>query len=229
MPRMSAPKRAERLPGTQPGPDRRRSGSACSCCCAGRRVPARRPAADRRRHRLRGRVPRRQRAGPGNEVRVAGVKVGKVTGVGLARDGRTPYVRVGLPHLRATCRWARRPRRTSASRPCWARSTSRWRRPGREAAARARDPGRAHGVPVRRAASRSTGWPAEVGKIDTDQLARRSRRCRRRSPTPRPTSAPSLDGPGQGVAGDGGARRGAADPARHARPCPQWSPSATTS
>jgi phospholipid/cholesterol/gamma-HCH transport system substrate-binding protein len=31
---------------------------------------------------------------PGNEVRVAGVKVGKVTGIGLARDGAQPYVRV---------------------------------------------------------------------------------------------------------------------------------------
>lgn len=31
---------------------------------------------------------------PGNEVRVAGVKVGTVKGVGLARDGNTPYVRV---------------------------------------------------------------------------------------------------------------------------------------
>jgi phospholipid/cholesterol/gamma-HCH transport system substrate-binding protein len=31
---------------------------------------------------------------PGNEVRVAGVKVGAVTGVGLARSGSTPYVRV---------------------------------------------------------------------------------------------------------------------------------------
>jgi phospholipid/cholesterol/gamma-HCH transport system substrate-binding protein len=31
---------------------------------------------------------------PGNEVRVAGVKVGKVTRIVLARDGQTPYVRV---------------------------------------------------------------------------------------------------------------------------------------
>jgi phospholipid/cholesterol/gamma-HCH transport system substrate-binding protein len=31
---------------------------------------------------------------PGNEVRVAGVKVGKVTGVDLARQGNAPYVRV---------------------------------------------------------------------------------------------------------------------------------------
>jgi len=31
---------------------------------------------------------------PGNEVRVAGVKVGTVTGIGLARAGSTPYVRV---------------------------------------------------------------------------------------------------------------------------------------
>ncbi|WP_433218045.1 MCE family protein [Dactylosporangium sp. CS-047395] len=31
---------------------------------------------------------------PGNEVRVAGVRVGKVTGVGLARGGSGPYVRV---------------------------------------------------------------------------------------------------------------------------------------
>ena len=31
---------------------------------------------------------------PGNEVRVAGVKVGKVTGVGLARAGTGVYVRV---------------------------------------------------------------------------------------------------------------------------------------
>jgi phospholipid/cholesterol/gamma-HCH transport system substrate-binding protein len=31
---------------------------------------------------------------PGNEVRLAGVKVGTVTGVGLARAGGTPYVRV---------------------------------------------------------------------------------------------------------------------------------------
>jgi phospholipid/cholesterol/gamma-HCH transport system substrate-binding protein len=31
---------------------------------------------------------------PGNEVRVAGVKVGKVTGIGLAHDGSQPYVRV---------------------------------------------------------------------------------------------------------------------------------------
>jgi phospholipid/cholesterol/gamma-HCH transport system substrate-binding protein len=31
---------------------------------------------------------------PGNEVRVAGVKVGKVTGIGLAHDGARPYVRV---------------------------------------------------------------------------------------------------------------------------------------
>jgi len=31
---------------------------------------------------------------PGNEVRVAGVKVGKVTGVSLARHGTQPYVRV---------------------------------------------------------------------------------------------------------------------------------------
>jgi phospholipid/cholesterol/gamma-HCH transport system substrate-binding protein len=31
---------------------------------------------------------------PGNEVRVAGVKVGKVTGVALARDGQQPFVRV---------------------------------------------------------------------------------------------------------------------------------------
>jgi phospholipid/cholesterol/gamma-HCH transport system substrate-binding protein len=31
---------------------------------------------------------------PGNEVRLAGVKVGTVTGVGLARTGSTPYVRV---------------------------------------------------------------------------------------------------------------------------------------
>ncbi|MER7281766.1 MCE family protein [Dactylosporangium sp. NPDC000244] len=31
---------------------------------------------------------------PGNEVRVAGVRVGKVTGVGLARGGGGPYVRV---------------------------------------------------------------------------------------------------------------------------------------
>jgi phospholipid/cholesterol/gamma-HCH transport system substrate-binding protein len=31
---------------------------------------------------------------PGNEVRVAGVRVGKVTDVGLARSGPTPYVRV---------------------------------------------------------------------------------------------------------------------------------------
>jgi phospholipid/cholesterol/gamma-HCH transport system substrate-binding protein len=33
---------------------------------------------------------------PGNEVRVAGVKVGKVTTVELARAGATPYVRVGF-------------------------------------------------------------------------------------------------------------------------------------
>ena len=33
---------------------------------------------------------------PGNEVRVAGVKVGKVTGIGLARDGSHPYVRVSF-------------------------------------------------------------------------------------------------------------------------------------
>jgi phospholipid/cholesterol/gamma-HCH transport system substrate-binding protein len=33
---------------------------------------------------------------PGNEVRVAGVKVGTVTSVELARSGTTPYVRVGL-------------------------------------------------------------------------------------------------------------------------------------
>lgn|SRR5262245_15755350 len=31
---------------------------------------------------------------PGNEVRVAGVKVGKVTKIGLAREGSRPYVRV---------------------------------------------------------------------------------------------------------------------------------------
>jgi phospholipid/cholesterol/gamma-HCH transport system substrate-binding protein len=31
---------------------------------------------------------------PGNEVRIAGVKVGKVTGVDLARHGASPYVRV---------------------------------------------------------------------------------------------------------------------------------------
>jgi phospholipid/cholesterol/gamma-HCH transport system substrate-binding protein len=31
---------------------------------------------------------------PGNEVRVAGVKVGKVTGVALAHDGQQPFVRV---------------------------------------------------------------------------------------------------------------------------------------
>jgi phospholipid/cholesterol/gamma-HCH transport system substrate-binding protein len=31
---------------------------------------------------------------PGNEVRIAGVRVGKVTGVELARSGSTPYVRV---------------------------------------------------------------------------------------------------------------------------------------
>lgn len=31
---------------------------------------------------------------PGNEVRVAGVKVGKVTAIELTRDGTTPYVRV---------------------------------------------------------------------------------------------------------------------------------------
>lgn len=31
---------------------------------------------------------------PGNEVRVAGVKVGKVTGISLAREGSQPYVRV---------------------------------------------------------------------------------------------------------------------------------------
>jgi phospholipid/cholesterol/gamma-HCH transport system substrate-binding protein len=31
---------------------------------------------------------------PGNEVRVAGVKVGKVTGIALAHDGPQPYVRV---------------------------------------------------------------------------------------------------------------------------------------
>ena len=33
---------------------------------------------------------------PGNEVRVAGVKVGKVTGVDLARDGAVAYVRVAF-------------------------------------------------------------------------------------------------------------------------------------
>lgn len=33
---------------------------------------------------------------PGNEVRVAGVKVGKVTSIGLAHDGPQPYVRVAF-------------------------------------------------------------------------------------------------------------------------------------
>ena len=33
---------------------------------------------------------------PGNEVRVAGVKVGKVTAIGLAREGSHPYVRVSF-------------------------------------------------------------------------------------------------------------------------------------
>jgi phospholipid/cholesterol/gamma-HCH transport system substrate-binding protein len=33
---------------------------------------------------------------PGNEVRISGVKVGKVTAVDLARDGATPYVRVSF-------------------------------------------------------------------------------------------------------------------------------------
>src|SRR5215472_2510353 len=32
----------------------------------------------------------------GNEVRVAGVKVGKVTGIGLAHDGPQAYVRVAF-------------------------------------------------------------------------------------------------------------------------------------
>jgi len=33
---------------------------------------------------------------PGNEVRVAGVKVGKVTSISLAREGQQPYVRVAF-------------------------------------------------------------------------------------------------------------------------------------
>ena len=97
---------------------------------------------------LPGRVPRRQRAAPGNEVRVAGVE---------GRQGR-PTSSWTATHVRVDFRVdedgrgsAATPAPPSASRPCSARSTSRSSRsgPGRLPDGRA-DPARAHGLAVRR-------------------------------------------------------------------------------
>ncbi len=98
----------------------------------------------RRRHRLQRRLHRGRRTRRGDEVRIAGVKVGRVTGVAL--DG--PKVKVTFEVGDAWSATGRPP--PSPSRPSWARST--WRStPGlRPAGPRDPHPAVPHHLPVRR-------------------------------------------------------------------------------
>ena len=102
-----------------------------------------------------------------DEVRIAGVRVGKVETVELDGD----HVKVDLPGRRATPSSATRPRPRSRSRPCSARCSSRSSRP----ASGQLDEGAE--IPVERTSSpydvveAFSGLAETSEQIDTDQLA----------------------------------------------------------
>ena len=163
--------RGEAVPRTQSRARRRGRAGRARPAAAGR-VPTRRPAALDRRRTYQAAFRDASGLAPGNEVRVAGVKVGKVTDVELARARRQP-VRAGRLPGRRRRRPARhaRPARRSGSRRCWARSTSRWTPAG---------PGRLRRgaeIPLERTASpfdvvqAVTGLADTLDQIDTEQLA----------------------------------------------------------